>query len=291
MLRPRLLTLTALALGLVASGCDSTDVAQADASIDDVATVASAFALDSNGALDETAQAAIGAAYAGLRDAGHGGHGFGRPGGGACTSDQTTASGVTTVTVTCERSGPQRSAASQRVATFAYTDAAGAAVADREDAARLAFAVVSGTSTATGPRGTRSVTESTAEYTVTGLDTETLTVNGTSSKAGTYDVTRPDGTRRQSDYTVSMTLTDVTGPSPRRAGPRAFRAAWRQAASGTAEGVYRATVTTTDADGQATTETVERPFTITFPTDREGRAGIRMGGRTHRADAGSGDVG
>ena len=287
---PRFFASAALALALAVSGCDSTDVALADASIDDVATVASAFALDSNGALDEAAQAAIGAAYAGARDAGHGGHGFGRPGGGACTSAQTAASGVTTVTVTCERSGPQRSASSERVATFAYADAAGAAVAGREGAARLAFAVVSGTSTAAGPRGTRSVTGSAADYTVTGLDTETVTVNGTSSKTGTYDVARPDGTRRASDYTVSMTLADVTGPAPRRAGPRAARALWRQAASGTAQGVYRATVTTTDADGRATTETVERPFTITFPVDREGRAGIQMGGRTRHADTASGDV-
>ena len=286
----RFLTAGALAVGLLFSGCDAAGPADDLDTTDIAATVASAFALDTGGALDEAAQAAVGAGYAGLRDAGHGGHGFGRLAGGACESDASADGDATRVTISCARGGDRRSATLDRTVRFAYTDAAGQPVPTRDGAAALAFSVLSGTSTAVSPRATREVTESRAAYAVTGLGTDAVTVNGTSSRAGSVAVTRPDGSTRRADYTVTLALTDVTGPSPQRVGVRAFRGRWQRAASGTAEGVYRATVTTTGADGESTTETVERPFTVAFPVDGEGRARVRVGGRDHRADTGSGDV-
>ena len=287
---PRFLLAAAAALALV--GCDASDLEGApDAQA--TATVASAFALESDGALDEAAHAAIGASYAALRGPAHGGHGFDRVGG-ACESvvGYDIAAGVTTVTLSCDREGPdgRRTRQSERVATFAYLDAAGNAVRDRADAASLTFSVLSGTSRATSPRGSREVTETAATYAVVGLEGETVTVNGTSSRSGSYDVARRDGSSRSADYTVTLALEGVTGPAGRGADRAGLRGRWGAAASGTATGVYRATVTTTDADGAASTEDVERAFTIEFPVEREGRARIRMGGRDHRADMSSGGV-
>ena len=283
--------LSAAALALVFTGCDASDLEGDVLDANATATVASAFALESDGALDEAAHAAIGATYADLRGPGHGGHGFNRASG-ACESESAFDGTVTTVTLTCDRESPngQRARSSERVATFAYLDAAGSAVEGPEDAASLTFSILSGTSQATSPRGSREVTETTATYAVTGLDTDTATVDGTSSRSGSYSVTRRDGSSRSADYTVTLALEDVTGPAGERADRARFRGRWGRAASGTASGVYRATVTTTGADGATSTENVERAFTIEFPVEREGRARIRMGGRDHRADMASGGV-
>ncbi len=290
MLSFRPLFLSAAIAALALTGCDASDLEDADIDAEAAATVASAFALESDGALDEVAHAAIGASYADGRGPSHGGQGFDRPNG-ACESASSydSASGITTVTLTCDREGPngQFSRASERVATFAYRDAAGNAVEDRADAASLTFSIVSGTSQSTSPRGSREITETGATYSITGLEGDAVTVNGTSSRSGTYDVTRRDGSGRSADYTVTMALEDVTSP---RGADRARRGRWGQATSGTATGIYRATVTTTDADGATSTEDIERPFTITFPVEGDGRARIRMGGRDHRADMTSGGV-
>ena len=283
------------AAGLVAlSGCDAAETTPLDTSdLDAVATVASALALDSNGALDEAAHAATGQPYAALRGPGHGGHGLGARGG-ACDSeaDYDADAGLTTITLACERGrvGGDRYATLDRTATAAFRDADGGPVEGAEDAASLTFTIVSGSSAAVSPRGSREVTDVSAAYELTGLDGEAITVNGTSSRSGSYAVTRRDGASRSADYTVTLALSDVAGPAPRRLAPALFRGRWARAVSGTAEGVYRATVTTTTADGEATTETVERPFTVEFPVDREGRARIRMGDRVHDADVTSGDV-
>ncbi|MGB3543160.1 hypothetical protein [Rubrivirga sp.] len=287
---PRFLLGAAVA-ALLFTGCDASDVETADLDAEVTATVASAFALESDGALDEAAHAAIGMGYAELRGPAHGGDGFDRPNG-SCESESSFDGTATTVTLTCERESPngQRARSSERVATFAYLDAAGTAVESPEDAASLTFSILSGSSQATSPRGSREITDITTTYSVVGLDTETVTVDGTSSRSGSYDVTRRDGSTRQADYTVTLVLEDVTGPAGRAAERARFRGRWGAAASGTATGVYRATVTTTDADGATSTEDVERAFTIEFPVEREGRARIRMGGRDHRADMASGGV-
>lgn len=289
---PRFLLAAAVA-ALLFTGCDASDVASADLEAEATATIASAFALESGGALDEAAHAALGMGYAELRGPAHGGHGFDRPDG-SCESDSSydATTGVSTVTLACERESPsgQRARSSERVATFAYLDAAGNAVEGPDDAASLTFSILSGSSQSTSPRGSREVTDITTTYSVVGLDTETVTVNGTSSRTGSYDVTRRDGSSRQADYAVTLVLEDVTGPAGPGADRARFRGRWAAAASGTATGLYRATVTTTDADGATSTEDVEREFTIEFPVEREGRARIRMGGRDHRADMASGGV-
>lgn len=291
-MRSLLVSLPVLAVAL--AGCDAAETTTADpADLEAVATVASALALDSNGALDEAAHAATGHPYAALRGPGHGGHGLGDRGG-ACDSEAAydAGAGLTTITISCERGevGSDRYATLDRTATAAFRDADGNAVESAEDAASLTFTVVSGSSAAVSPRGSREVDAVSAVYEVTGLDGETVVVNGTSSRSGSYAVARRNGASRSADYTVTLALSDVTGPAPRRLAPALFRGRWARAASGTAEGVYRATVTTTTPDGETTTETVERPFTVEFPVDREGRARVRMGGRDHGADLTSGDV-
>lgn len=291
MTRPSARFIGALALAFGLAACDASDPALDTADLDAVATVASALALDSNGALDEAAHAVVGVGYAGLRGPGHGGHGFSARSG-ACDAESSydADAGVTTTTVTCERERGERSGTFERTVTTAYRDADGAPVERAADAASLTFRVLDGSSEVTGPRRSRAVTDVSAEYAVTGLDGETATVDGSSSRSGSYSVTRRDGSTRSAEYTVTLALADVTGPTTRRAARALFRGRFAQAASGTAEGVYRATVTTTDADGASTVERVERPFSVAFPVERPGRARIAIGGREHRADTASGSL-
>lgn len=282
--------LAALLLPLAA--CDSAgDATLADADLDAVATVASALALETGGALDDAALALGGDAYAHVRGPGHVGHGHeGAASGGACdaasTYDEMT--GVLTQTVTCERSRGPFSHTSTRSLAARFLNADGAPVRGPDGATSVTFDVLEGVSASTSPRRTREVTETTGSASIVGLDADAVTVNSSGSRSGTYRVTRPDGAQREAAYTVTLALTDVVGPAPRGLGGAAFQARWRRATSGTASGTYSAEVTTTSADGTVRTRTIERAFEITFPAGGGGR--IRMNGREQSMDLGSGAV-
>lgn len=291
MTRPLAALLGAL---LLVSACDTADPDIDPADLDAVATVASALSVETGGALDDVALALGGDAYADVRGPGHAGHGHAGGGGGACdvTSDYDPDTGGLTRTVVCAHGlgGGPFSHTSTRSLVVYFVDAEGAPLPSHEGAASATFTLLEGTSESTGPHGSRTVTETTGQGEVVGIDTDAMTLNASGSRSGEYAVTYPNGATRSATYTVTLDLADVTGPAPSPLGTAVFLRRWHLATSGTASGVYTADVTTTTAGGATATTSVERTFEITFPVAGEGRGRLRMDGREHGIDLGTGAV-
>lgn len=283
-----------LALLLPLAACDSAgDTANLDdADVEAVATVASALALETGGVLDDAALALGGDAYAEAKGPGHGGHGH-APGdrAGACEASSTydDGTGIVTRTVTCERERGPFSHSSTRTVAAAFVDADGAPLPGPDGAARVTFTVLEGVSQSTSPRGSREVTETTGSGLIDGLGADDVTVDASGSRTGAYSVTRRGGATREADYTVTLTLDDVTGPAPQSLDVISYIGRWRRATGGTASGTYSAVVTTTAADGTVRTQTIERAFTVTFPT-AGGDPTVEMDGRRQTLDLGTGAV-
>ena len=276
--------LTALAAVALLAACDSatTDTpATGDATTDTeaaAATVAASLALDAGGVLDEAATAArLGMPGAG----GLLGPGAGRPGCDA-TREMDPDTFVWTLTLDCERGRPNGpvSATFQRTSTVRFT-AGGTPQAGPEGADALDYAILSGASLFRTPRGSHRVTGLTADFDVTDLDEELVTVNGTYARAGADSLGLPRGGRHVSVYTLDLTATDLRGPRARHAG-------WGEIVSGTLSGVYRATITHVRPGGTPVTREVERTFTITFPAS--GMAEVAMAGRRFRFEMGAGGM-
>ncbi|PAP75588.1 hypothetical protein [Rubrivirga marina] len=280
----RLLPLAALALLLAA--CDATDTsspALSDADLDDAATVlASAIALDAGGLLEDVAASASLAAPA-SGDARH--PGPDRPG---CRADRTydEADGLWTAVFDCERGDPQGRfyASFERTATYRFLDAAGQPQPERAGAASAEYAVLSAENLFRSPRGVHALQSLTSDFTVTDLDTELVTVNGTVQRAAT-DTLRGRRGERTLAYELDATLDDVRGP---RVAPRR----WRQAVEGTISGTLRATLTRTPTGGPSSSVEIDEAFTISFPVRAGGDrvAQIVLGGRPYRADVETGEV-
>ena len=274
----RTLPLAALALALAA--CDAAaPVALADADLDDAATVlAQAVALDAGGLLEE---AAAGAAFAGPADGARLGH---RPG---CRAERAydEAAALWTVTADCERGSPDGRfyAAFQRTSTVRLLGADGQPQRERRGAVAVERDVLSGSSLVRTPRGVHALLSLTSSLTVSDLDTDLVTVNGTVQRAATDTLRGPRGERTLA-YDLDATLADVQGP-------RSAERRWRSAVAGTITGTLRATLTRTPADGETTTVEIDEPFTVTFPRDGAGGrvAEILLGGRRFRADVETGE--
>ncbi len=278
----------ALALALLA-GCDAgtTDVDTSDATADTDAaalSIASAIALDGGGALDEMAVAALATSPpdGGAPGPGHPGRpGDGRPG---CPAERSydDAAMLWTVVADCERSSPNGAFAASfsRTSTFQFS-AGGQPQRDPQTADALDYRILSGTSLLRSPMGSHRLTSLTAAFDVTDLDADLVTVNGTYARAGA-DTLRARGRGvRTAVYTLDLEATDIRGP--RRVYER-----WRAAVSGTLSGHYVATMTVTPTGGATQTRTVDRTFTVTFPTG--GEAEIALGGRRYRADRSTGEI-
>jgi len=280
MLRARLFAVAALALTL--SACDAVDTASlSDDDLADAATaVANAVALDAGGVLED---AAAGAALAASAD-GNARHGD-RPG---CRAERTydEAAGLWTAVADCERGDPDGAfyASFERTSTYRFLDAAGQPQPSREGAATIEQAVLSGASLMRSPRGTHALLSLASALTISDLEADLVTVNGTVQRAAT-DTLRGRRGERTLAYELDATLSDVRGP-------RATSRHWRTAVDGTISGTLRATLTRTPADGETDTVEIDEAFTITFPLDGAGGrvAEIVLGGRRFRADVETGAV-
>ncbi len=279
-IRPTLLLLT-LALG----ACDAVgagDEVSAEDLYDAAVVVASAVALDAGGVLED---AAAGASFALAADASGRTAGPGRPG---CDNARTFDADATlwTVTIDCERGDPEGRfyASFERVATYRFVDAAGAAQERPAGAASLDYDVLSGTSLFRSPHGVHALTALGADLSVTDLDQDLVTVNGSYQRAAT-DTLRGPGGERTVAYDLALTLDDVQGP-------KGTARRWRSAVGGTITGTLHATITRTPVGGPSTQRTVDQEFTITFPADGSGDrvAQIALGGHRYRADVETGEI-
>lgn len=275
-----------VALALVLAACDATDTAGStlsDADFDDAATaVASALALDAGGLLEDAAASASLAAPADgtARHAGPQ-----RPG---CRADRTydEADGLWTAVFDCERGDPDGRfyASFERTATYQFLGADGQPQAEREGAVSAEYAVLSASNLFRSPRGVHALQSLTSGFTVTDLDTDLVTVNGTVQRAATDTLRGPRGERTVA-YTLDATLDDLRGP-------RAAARHWRRAVEGTISGTLQATLTRTPTGGPSSMVEIDEAFTISFPVTASGDrvAQIVLGGRPYRADIDTGEV-
>ena len=274
---PRLALAAALALSLAAcdaAGPDST------ADLDDAAVVvAQAIALDAGGALEDAAAAAsLVAPAADARQPGD------RRG---CARDRAFDADAVlwTVTADCERGDPDGRfyAAFARTATYRFFDADGAPQRQRDGAAAVDYDVLSGTTRVQSPRGVHAVTALAVDLSVTDLDGDLVTVDGTIRRS-VADTLRGRRGERTWTGTLSLALDGVQGP-------RSLTRRWRTAVDGTITGTLVGTRTQTPAGGETETREVDRSFTVTFPTKGRGRvAEIAIGGKRYRADVETGEV-
>ena len=268
------LFLPALALALILSGCDATDTVDVSdlTDLEDAAAViAQSVSLDAGGVLSDASEAA----KRFESDSGPAG----------CTTERDyDDSGTWNVSVACERGNPDGRFyhTFAREATYRFLDADGQPQETPRGAQTLEHSILSGSGTHLTPRASAVLSSLTADYIVTRADSGMATVNGASDRAGIQTVYGRREAQREVDYALSLELDDVTGP-------RARRADWRGAVSGTVTGVYTATITLTAPGGETRTREVARDFTITFPNGGR-RARIAMGGQTFDADPATGEL-
>ena len=277
----------ALAIAFVLAGCDSADGTDSSATADteDAAlTVASALALDGGGVLEDAAASAAVAAPEAANRAADGYPAFpSRPG---CRPTRTfdEASFLYTIASDCERTsgGGLFSASFQRVATARFFSSDGQPQAERAGATMLHYDLLSGSSAFVTPHGSHHLLHLTGEFTVTDLDQNLVTINGTYSRAATDTLS---GVRGERTYTheLALTLTDVRGP-------RGVVDNWRRAVSGSLSGTYHATRTATGSGGATSSREITRTVQITLPAGGSDVAEIAVDGRTFHADRRTGEV-
>ncbi|MEL6613118.1 MAG: hypothetical protein AAFQ53_13550 [Bacteroidota bacterium] len=275
---PRLLGLLVLLafVGCDAATDDTTDpVADPVTTAEAAASIANAVALDSGGALDEAASFAT-SFSAGI------------DGDDVTTANASADNGCTfsldfdeeavrydrAVDCTWETQNGLYAAGYSRAQTLQFLRD-GSPVFFPSNADAATFEIVSGSGTRTRPRFSHTLTDIGGDLTVTGLNTDMVTVNGSLTRAA-LDVSTTEAGTRSLDHRIEFTFTDITGPTTSRQD-------WRDAASGTISGRYQATFTAIDGD----TIAVDRTFTVTFGDDT---LVIEIGGERFEADPMSGEL-
>lgn len=278
----------ALALTFVLAGCDAAssdgpDAAPATTDTEDTAlSVAGAIALDGGGLLEDVAAGAAVAApgTAARPPDGHPGFPI-RPG---CTPTRTfdDAAVLYTLTFNCTRTneGAGFSAAFARVATVQFLGADGQPQPERDGATAVNFDILSGTTTVITPRRSHRLLRVAADFAVTDVGQDLVTVNGTYARAATDTLSGRRGERTLA-YELALTLDDVRGP-------RGVRGDWHRAVSGSLSGTYHAVRTATGRDGDTTTREITRTISVVFGNG--GMAEIAVNGERFRADVLTGEV-
>lgn len=239
------------------------------------ASVANAVALDSGGALDDAASVAT-AFSAGLN------------GSDAPTANASPENGCTyglefdaetvrydrALDCSWESQNGLYAASYSRAQTVQFLrDGNPAIFPDNADAAT--YELVDGSGTRTRTRFSHTLTDIGGSLSVTGLNTDLVTVNGAQTRSALDIWTTEVGTRSL-DHRIELTFTDVTGPS-------AAREDWRDAVSGTINGRYQATYTALDGE----TIGVDLLFTVTLA---DGTLVVEIGDERFEADPMSGEL-
>lgn len=278
----RLFTLTMLMLTLSLAGCSSDDPitpSPAAMTVDQDAANAMAadLAADSGGVTDQIAD--LSTAITGLGSAKTLVHARFRE----ASWDETT--GTWTITVSRERGDPDGTpyGSMSRVYTLRLLNAAGQPLQYRvvgADTARTAeFAIVSGTGVHRTQRRAHNLDELAGTFTVTGVDTDLLTINGTYHRAASNRLETPRFVRTLVGA-LDVELIDITVP-------RALGVDFSAAVSGTISGTFVADITVTRG-AEYSERHIERDVLIILGN---GEATITCGGGAFRVLLGTGELG
>lgn len=276
--RSALLALLASALLLSGCGDDSVSPSATDvtADADAAGVIAADVATDNGGLTDQIADLSV--AVGGLDAAKT------LPAGMFHEATYDLLTGTWTITVERERGDPAGTpyAFISRVYTLRFLDAAGEPqrfrVVDGDTARTVEFDILSGVGTHRTLRLEQNLDALIASFTVTGVNTDLLTINGTYGRDASNRLETPRFVRTLTGA-LDLELIDVTVPCG--AGHD-----FSQAVSGTVNGTYVADITVERGEDYLERH-VDRSFTVVFG---EGEAAIELNGRHYVGNLGTGDL-
>lgn len=278
----------ALAMAVFAVGCEkSTEPATDNATQDAAESIASAIGEDNGGILDQLGDVALVCSPGGLQALpmfSGGGSSLAKGIGTADTLFYDDVTGYWTIEISRERTALYGLyyAAFSRTYQVQFRNAAGQAqqyyISGSDTARSVNFRILGGTGYARSPRWNHHLSEILADWTVTNAHTNVLTVNGTYGRSGVDTLMVYDGVRA-ADHSLSMTMTDITGP-------RGNRNNISVATSGVLAGTYSGTITFISGEVYGERD-FTRNFTVTF---ENGTATITVNGRTFTSDLKTGVV-
>lgn len=141
------------------------------------------------------------------------------------------------------------------------------------------FKVINGTGYAITRRMSHNLLSLVSDWVVTGANTSTITINGTSRRVGADTLTTHNFVRSL-NHTLDLTFANVTGPRSPRPSFSAGMMRNPRITGGTIGGIYAATVGVLRGEAYS-----EKTFTKTFSVTFDGSGGsINLGGRLFRCD-------
>ncbi len=194
------------------------------------------------------------------------------------------ATGTWTISVSRERSDPAglRTLTVEKVYEVQFLNEGGAPqkffVTAGDTAHAIRFVIVDGTITLTTPHISALRDNIAGEWMATGVNTDTVTLNGTYSRSGGHTITRLDAVRTL-DYDLSLEVEELVGP-------KGSRRDLSQKISGTVSGEYEALATFERGDAYRERE-ISREFTITIS---EGEATIVVNGEVFQSSVRTGEL-
>lgn len=285
-LSTRLLLLSLFAMLALLAGCSDDTVAPegvADpttADKDAAEAVAADLGADDGGLTDQLEDLSLSVAGLTAAKTMPGMH----PGNGFASREYDEATGTWTIVIDRERGDPEGVpyASIERTYTLQFLSELGEpmqfCVVDGDTAASAEFVIVSGTGLHRTRRLEQHLDELSGAFTVTDLNRELVTVNGSYHRAAGNSLETPRFARTL-DGVLDMDVIDVVMPR----GPRQNFAA---AVSGTLEGSFVADITITRGDDYAE-QHIEREFTIVLG---DGEADMLMNGRSYRMNLNLGEL-
>lgn len=142
----------------------------------------------------------------------------------------------------------------------------------------ISFVIVEGSGTLTTPHISAQRENITGEWMATGVNTDTVTLNGTYGRSGGHTITSLEAVRTL-DYELSLEVVDLVGP-------KGSRRDLSQKLSGTITGQYDATATFERGDAYRERE-ISKQFTIVI---EDGTATITVEGQVFGSNVRSGDL-
>jgi hypothetical protein len=194
------------------------------------------------------------------------------------------ASGTWTISVSRERGDPEgdRYLTLDKVYEVQFLDANDDAqkffVTNGDTARAISFVILEGEISLTTPRVTALRDNITGSWMATGVNTSTVTLNGTYSRSGGHTVTTLEAVRTL-DYELALPVDELVGP-------KGSRRDLSQKISGTVSGQYDAVRTFERGDAYRERE-ISREFTITIA---EGEATIAVNGEVFQSNVRTGDL-
>jgi len=271
------------------AGCDNADPITGtggdDANIssteDAAVSIANALSLEGGGALDIAASASE-LVVTSSSSSSFGGDHF--PDGCVFERSYNEATFTWTRFIECEHGNPGGLfyALFSRTATYQFLDG-DTPVQYPEEADAVNLDIIDGEGIRIAPGFSHKLLDIGADLNVANIHRELVTVNGTYDRAAT-DTLYTRNAERTLTYDLALNFIDVQGPARDRHN-------WRNAVSGTLEGVYHAVITFMRGDAYEEVE-IWKEFTIVFG---EGDGDVRdalitIDGRTFRADIETGQV-